>query len=217
MFRNATGLHGGMRSVGNLTKLTDRVAPGPSPSFSASHVILVFLTIAGSNYIGRQPLAERANLGKGAIRTILKKLRDQGYVGAIKAGCYLTPSGESLAKSIGAQIRMAETIPRSGLTVGRYHSALVLRSAGAKVKSGIEQRDSAIRTGASGATTYVMKGGRFTIPGESVDCEKEFPSEAWPSLKAGLKPKNGDAVILCGAEDQVSARLGALAAAITLL
>ena len=57
----------------------------------------------------------------------------------------------------------------------------------------------------------------FTIPGGSEDCEKDFPSGAWVALRTMLRPRHGDAVILCGSDREETARLGALAAALTLL
>ncbi|HKT22119.1 MAG TPA: DUF4443 domain-containing protein, partial [Nitrososphaerales archaeon] len=94
---------------------------------------------------------------------------------------------------------------------------ILVRSAGGAVSSGIQQRDASIRTGADGATTYAYRGDKFTVPGGSSDCEKDFPSGTWSSLRGELKPRNGDAVIVCGAKDETSARLGALSAALTLL
>lgn len=206
-----------LRAIKGLLRLASKEAPGPSPTFTPSHLLLVFLTIESSSYVGRQTLAARSGVGEGAIRTILGKLRNRGYVGAVRAGCFLTPSGRRLADSMDASLSLLESFPRSELSMGENQAALVLRGAGGRVHSGIEQRDSAVGIGASGATTYVIRSGRFIIPGGSSDCEKEFPSRAWPVLKNELKPKNGDVVILCGAVTEVSARLGALAAAITLL
>jgi len=206
-----------LRTIKTLLRLARKEAPGPAPTFTPPHLLLVFLTIGGSSYVGRQTLAVRSGVGAGAIRTILGKLRARGYVGAVRAGCFLTPSGRRLADSMAASLSVLESFPHSELTMGENQAALVLRGTGTKVHSGIEQRDSAIRIGASGATTYVIRSGRFAIPGGSSDCEKEFPSRAWPVLKNELKPRNGDVVILCGAVTEVSARLGALAAAVTLL
>ena len=206
-----------VRSIRSLLRLASKEAPGPSPTFTPPHLLLAFLTIAGSSYVGRQVLASRTGVGEGAIRTILGKLRGRGYINTVRAGCFLTRPGRRLAGSVASSLSLLESLPRSELSMGVNQAALVLRGAGAKVRSGIEQRDSAIRTGASGATTYVIRSGRFTIPGGSADCEREFPSGAWPVLKTELKPRDGDVVVLCGAVTEVSARLGALAAAITLL
>ena len=109
------------------------------------------------------------------------------------------------------------TIEGSRLTMGAAQVAISIRGGGDAVKSGIEQRDSAIGIGAAGATTYVVRGSRFTMPGGSDDCEKDFPSGSWKALRERLRPKDGDAVILCGSDKEETARLGALSAALTLL
>ena len=217
MLRTRDSGHRGLNSVHELLDMVGSGAPGPAPSFTGAHILLAFLTIADSSYVGRKTLATRAGLGEGAARTILRKLKEGGYVDTIRSGCYLTGSGKALAKSIHTGMSDVVPIPRSDLTMGDNQAALTIRGAGKNVHSGIEQRDSAIRIGAAGATTYAMKSGRFTIPGGSSNCEKDYPSQAWSYLKRNLGPKNEDAVILCGARDEVSARLGALAAAITLL
>jgi hypothetical protein len=101
--------------------------------------------------------------------------------------------------------------------MGAHQVAVIVREGGAKVTSGIEQRDSAIRVGAARATTYIIGDGKFTIPGGSLDCERDYPSDVWNILKKGLGPKEGDSVILCGAALPILANLGAVAAAATLL
>jgi hypothetical protein len=187
------------------------------PSFDRAHLLLVFLTIGAAKFVGRQALARQTGLGEGVMRTILKKLREQGFADANASGCYLTRSGNLLHKSIRKKISSFASVERTRLTIGDSQVALAVRGGAKAVKSGLEQRDSAIIAGAAGATTYVIKGGRFTIPGGSADCEKDFPSSAWRVLRKNLKPANGDAVILCGSDHETSARVGALSAALTLL
>lgn len=205
------------KSVGSLLDLAESSAPGPSPSFQGTHILLAFLTISSSAYVGRQALASRSGLGEGSARTVLRKLKKAGYVDVIRSGCFLTPAGKKLATSVGSTLSDIVPIPSSSLTMGEHQVALAVRHAGGSVRTGIEQRDSAIRVGASGATTYVISSGRFAIPGGSSNCEKDFPSPAWSVLRTDLHPSNGDAVILCGGDREASARIGALSAAVTLL
>ncbi len=207
----------GSASIRSLLGLADTRAPGPAPTFTGSHVLLAFITISGSSFVGRQELARRSGLGEGAARTVLKKLKEKGYVDVIRSGCFLTRVGRQKARSIESSMSGLASVPRSDLTMGDHQAALALRNAGGRVRSGIEQRDSAIRIGASGATTYVVQSERFTIPGGSANCERDFPGPVWSVLRRDLSPRNNDVVILCGGHDEVSARLGALAAATTLL
>lgn len=178
---------------------------------------MTFMTIGDSGTISRQSLALKSGLGEGSVRTILKKFRREGYVEADPFGCHLTDSGEALYRSILRKVTSLVSIDGSPLSVGSSQIALLVRSAGSSITSGIDQRDSAVRVGAIGATSYVIRGNKFTIPGGSPDCEKDFPSKAWSTLRRELNPANRDVVIVCGAGDETTARLGALSAALTLL
>lgn len=206
-----------MRSMTGLLRSTDKRLQGPSPSFYGAHVLLAFLTIGSNGPIGRQALALHSGLGEGAVRTVLKRLREEGYVDVNASGCYLTRPGLRVYNEFGRKLTETVTMADSPLIMGGFQVSIVIRGGGKSVKSGIEQRDSAVRIGADGATTYVIKADRFTIHGGSSDCEKDFPSKAWSTLRAELKPRNGDAVIVCGASLETAARLGALSAALTLL
>jgi hypothetical protein len=167
--------------------------------------------------IGRQALAREAGLGEGAARTVLKKLRDGGYAEVDASGAHLTGKGRAGYSLLLKELSPIVALRGSGLTVGRKQAAIGVRGRARRLGKGIEQRDSAVLAGATGATTYTIEAGRFVILGESNDCERDFPSKAWRLVREGVHPKNGDAVILCGADDETTAKLGVLSAALTLL
>lgn len=177
----------------------------------------MFLTIGARGRIGRQALARECGLGEGAARTVLKKLLERGYARVDASGAHFTKKGDNAYARLKEQLSPLASVGSSRLTVGSQQIAVKVKGGGRKVGNGIFQRDSAILEGAAGATTYAIKGSKFTIPGGSQDCEREFPSEAWALLRKQLSPKNGDAVILCGAQLEIIARLGAISAALTLL
>lgn len=206
-----------MQSLGELLQMAERPVQGPSPSFGKSHLVLAFITIADSGTIGRQALAALTGLKEGSVRTVIKRLREDGYVEANASGCYLSTPGKHVYQSLHARLSSFAPLEGSTLTLGKRQVGMAVRGGGRGVQSGLEQRDSAIRLSASGATTFVIREGRFAVPGGSPDSEKEFPSDVWDALRERLKPKNGDAVIVCGADDETTAKLGALAAALTLL
>ena len=204
-------------SLSGLVRLAQKHEPGPNPGFGTEHTILAFLTIGGAGTIGRESLAEQSGLGQGSVRTVLKRFRQEGFVKADPFGCRLTDSGEALYQSIMKKVTPLVPLAGSSLSVGKFQIGILVRAKGTHITNGISQRDSAIRIGASGATSYVIIGNKFTTPGGSPDCEKDFPSRAWHELRAKLNPKNGDAVIVCGAPGETTAKLGALSAALTLL
>ncbi len=206
-----------MKALASLLKTSGTRPRGPAPTFEGAHILLAFMTIGDSGSIGRQVLAQRSGLGEGAVRTVLKKLREDEYADADPSGCFLTPSGRLLYSNLRRKLSPMAVLGSTPMTVGQAQAALAVRGGGKAMKAGIEQRDSAIRLGASGATTYVIRERKFTVPGGSSDCEKDFPSKAWVRLRRELGPTEGDAVIISGAMEETTAKLGALAAAITLI
>ncbi len=190
---------------------------GPSPTFGSAHLLLAFITVGESGSIGRAALAQKCGLGGGAVRTVLKNLRSMGFVASDASGSHLTSKGREALASVRRRLSVAAVSGESGLTIGEVQVAAVVRGARKKVRSGIEQRDSAIRIGASGATTYVIRNGRFAIPGGSTDCEHDYPSAEWGEIRGELDPAEGDAVVVCGSEEVTSATLGALSASLTLI
>lgn len=187
------------------------------PRFESAHLLLALLTLAEAGRMGRDALAARTGLGKGAVRTVIGRLKAKGYVDSDASGCHLTPSGGRLSRELGERISSLTPVGEGGPALGSKQVALAVRRSGRGVRAGIEQRDSAIRSGALGATTYLIKGGKFSIPGGSTDCEREFPGPVWGLLRRRIHPSDGDCVILCGAESETAAKLGALSAALTLL
>ena len=167
--------------------------------------------------IGRQALARESGLGEGATRTVLRRLREGGYVDVNASGAFLTKKGRGLFRLLQGRLLPFAELSNSGLTVGSEQAAVGVRRGSRTLGSGIPQRDSAIMVGASAATSYEIRGSKFTVTGGSNDCERDFPSGAWRLLKKELVPGNGDIVIVCGAEDALKAKLGALSAALTLL
>jgi len=206
-----------MQSLNRLLEIADRPTQGPSPTFEKPHLVLAFMTIGESGIIGRQALAAKSGLKEGPVRTVLKKLREDGYVRSNASGCYLTDAGRQVYESLRSRLSPFASLQGSKLTIGAHQVGVVVRGGGRAVQSGLEQRDSVIKLNALGATTFVIKDGRFSVPGGSSDPEKEFPSKVWSALKDSLGPKNGDAVVVCGADDETTAKVGALSAALTLL
>jgi hypothetical protein len=101
--------------------------------------------------------------------------------------------------------------------VEKEQVAVLVKKKANAVKSGIEQRDSSIKAGAAGATTYIIRDSKFQMPGSSPDCERDFPSSAWTKLRKELRPEDGDVAIVCGSEDRHTSFIGAISAALTLL
>jgi predicted amidohydrolase len=84
-----------------------------------------------------------------------------------------------------------------------------------KIKMGVEQRDSAIKAGAEGATTIIVSGGQLVVPPD-YDLDKERPEFA-ETLRRLLAVSEGDVIIIGTAKTYNRAEDGALAAAFELI
>jgi len=197
----------------HLEKISSEKAPGPMPSFSLFHMLRAIEIIAEKT-IGRSKLAENLSLGEGVTRTILERLKDASLVKTSKAGCTLTDKGLKLLKEYKSVLKRVE-IGDNELTFAKYSSAILIKKGGNRIKTGVEQRDAAVRVGAKGVTTIVLKEGRLIIPSVSSNITRDFPKAANQIVKH-LKTEN-DAIVIASGDNIKDAEYGSLAAAWTLL
>ena len=190
---------------------------GPSPTFSELHVLRALLLIGEKGAIGRAALAESLGLGHGMVRTLIERLRSEHIIKVEREGCILTKKGLLLRDGFKASIVLPQKIDAGRLAVDAHSAAILVRNAGQKVKIGLEQRDAAVRAGATGATTIILRKGKYVVPMSSTDSEREFPNEVWSTIKGILAPKDSDVIIVCSAKSEKEAEYGALAAALTFV
>jgi len=189
--------------------------PGPSTTFSMFHIFSA-LELMAEKPIGRTKLAEKLNVGEGAIRTIVSRLKDAGLIVTSKEGCKLTDKGLSLWKRIEEVFPQRLEVERTSLTNSEYNYAFLVKNRGHKVKSGIDQRDAAIMGGARRAVAIVSRNGHLIIESVSNSIEKDFP-EASNKILKDLKPGDNDVIIIAGADNRLKAKRGAFAASWVLL
>jgi predicted transcriptional regulator len=198
-----------------IESLASPKGPGPSTTFSMFHIFFA-LELMAKKPIGRNKLAEKLNIGEGAIRTIVSRLKDSGLIVTSKEGCTLTDKGLSVWKSFEDVFPKMVEIGKTALTTSKYNYAFLVKNQAHKVKSGIDQRDAAIMGGARRALVIVSKHGRLMIESVSNSIEKEFP-EAANEILEKIKPADNDVIIIAGADSPVKAKRGAFAASWVLL
>ena len=64
-------------------------------------------------------------------------------------------------------------IPMCSVALGKFNYAILLKHLSFAIKSGIEQRDAAVKMGGMGATTLLFSKGKFMMPTLNYDCSKE--------------------------------------------
>jgi len=203
----------------NLKEYIENIAgqksPGPSTTFSVFHIFYA-LTLLSEKPIGRGKLAEKLDVGEGAVRTIIKRLRDANLIATSREGCNLTEKGISVWKEFERVFPGRVEIEKTQLTSSEYNYAFLINDSGQNVKSGIEQRDAAIMGGAKRAIAIVARHDQLMIESVSNDIKKDFPKAAIKILK-DIRPKNNDVIVIAGSDDPLKAMRGAFAASWVLI
>ena len=179
-----------------LTKIASRYAPSRSLSFNLVHLFKALQLMEEKGHVSRSLLCKELSLGEGVVRTLLKHLKMQGLIKSTKSGTRLTEKGMTILSGLVSSIPAETSIPKSSVAVGKFNYVVLLKQYGfAAIRSGIEQRDAAIKMGASGATTLLFKENKFVIPGTNYNSLTKEPHIA-KILIENLKPENGDVIII---------------------
>jgi DNA-binding transcriptional regulator LsrR (DeoR family) len=199
-------------SISTLKTISEKVAPGRQPGYISAHVLKTLEIIESELGVGRQQLAKRLDLGEGSARTMVKHLRNNGLLEISRKGMILTDEGRELLNEIRKRITSTEIHP-TGLTVSNNDYAVLIRGVTSRIKSGVEQRDSALLAGAKGATTLIYRGDKFHVPSMNVETTDTMTKE----LIARLRPQDGDVIVIGTADTPLQAEIGAKAAALAML
>jgi len=198
-----------------LESIAREKAPGPSITFSVLHMLRAMELIAEKT-VGRSRLSEELKVGEGAVRTIIGRLKSSGLITTSKMGCALTSKGLKIWNEYKLIFRKKVEIEKGELMPANFNIAILVKNYGHKAKSGIEQRDAAIKVGAKGATTIIFKEGRLIIPSVSNDAAKDFPNIANQIIKL-LQPEENDVIVIGSADSLDTAEYGTMAATWALL
>ena len=206
------------RVLHNLRALAKLPSPGPAPAFTHIHISRALLAIGAEGPIGRIELSRELGLGEGAIRTIIRHLAQARIVVTARGGCVLTKRGLSFYNSLRSKLSKPFLVDAKQLALDKVSAAVLIRGAGHLVKRGIEQRDAAIRAGATGACTLVLRGGEFVMPmAEGEEWQLISVDSLVQEVKKSFSPRDDDVLTVVSAPYRGLAEHGAMAAALTLL
>lgn len=199
-----------------LERVGGKIARGPAPAFNAAHVIKALEIIGDGGSVGRISLSNRLELGIGTTRTILKHLKREELIVSSKHGFTFSEQGKKLFRGLRSIISEGVEVPNSSLSVGPVAIAVLVRDAGHKVGRGVEQRNTAIRVGASGATTLVFSRNKLIMASKGKH-SLEDASGIQSILVSKLNPKENDAIIVGSGKNRINTEIGAIMAALKLL
>ena len=205
-----------MRLLEVIEGVTRKIAPGPTPSFNEAHVVKALEIISKYGYVGRIRMSKELGLGEGTTRTLLKHLKNKGMTHTTRSGISFSEEGKKLLSDLRNKLSEGVEVPSSSLTVGAFNIAILVKNSAHSVGSGMEQRDIAIKSGASGATTLIFSGDKLSMP-KCVDDVSESMPILHAELVTKLKPNQNDVIIVGSGESKELAEIGAKMAAINLL
>jgi len=205
-----------LRLLEVIERVTRKIAPGPAPSFNEAHVVKALEIISKSGTVGRIRLSKELGLGEGTTRTLLKHLKNEGVTQSSRSGIFFSEEGKKLFFDLRSKLSEGVEVPSSPLTVGPFNIAVLVRDSAQAVRSGMEQRDIAIKSGASGATTLVFSGDKLSMPACEENVSGNMPM-LHDELVTKLNPNQNDVIIVGSGENRKQAEIGAKMAAIKLL
>ncbi len=190
-----------------LTQIASKYAPSRSLSFELVHIFKVFQLLSKKAHISRSLLCRELSIGEGSVKTLVKHLKMQGLIHTTHHGTILTEKGKTLSAALVQSIPAETDMPQCSIALGKFNYVVLLKQASFAIKSGIEQRDAAIKIGALGATTLLFVDNKFTMPGLFTsftgydDSQQKYELNIDEFLICQLQPKDND-VIIIGSDNQ---------------
>ena len=187
---------------------------GAAPSFSKFHLVRTLLLL-DSGRIGRKKLVRILDIGEGSVRTVIKRLREDGLITSSKQGHGLTEKGREKVKKYMRKFSMSREFKADDLSInpGEFSSLVIVHGASNKFDSGIEQRDTARDAGATSIAILLFKKGILEFPTPEVRLS-QFP-ESRKELKK-MELTEGDIVVISFGKSKAIAENGAVAVALQL-
>src|SRR5919106_2200497 len=200
-----------------LFKVAGKYAPSRSISFDIVHIFKTLQLIEDRGHVSRGLLSKELALGGGIVNTLIKHLKMQDMIHTTKSGTKMTDKGRSIYSHLRSSIPAELNVPKCSVALGKFNYAVLLKQFNFAIKSGIEQRDAAIKMGAKGATTLLYKDRGFIMPSNdgTFNLLQKEP-EICKLLINRLQPIEEGDVIIIGSDDtsKRSAELAAKSAAL---
>ncbi len=183
---------------------------GPVPKFNDYHIWKALECLDENVPVGRKRLSRLLNIGEGSTRTILSQLQDQGMITIGKSGIVLTGRGVDFKATYHMDVA---DIVINDLTIGDKDCAVRVPKRAKDVSYGCEERDVAIKSGATGATTLIYSNGNLTFPGSDYLVDDEIATK----VQSLFNLKNDDVIIIGTGPTRNIAELGAVTAGLTIM
>jgi len=195
--------------VRTLQKVASRIAPSRILSFEMVHVLVTLQLIQERGHVSRHTLCKKLDLGEGTVKTLVKHLKIYDLIETDNTGTRISTKGSKLLSELLLSIPSEMSISTCSVALGKFNYAILIKQMSYVIRSGIEQRDAAIKMNALGATTLVYKDDKFMIPNTNFNALHR-EQKLHTLLVDSLKPEEGDVLII--GSDNISERAAEFAA-----
>lgn len=197
------------KQIKTLQNIVTRNGSSRVLSFSAPHVFKALQLLNNQKYVSRATFCKELQMGEGAVKTLIKHLKQDEIVNSIRAGTFLTPKGEKFTKKFLDVITSQCKIESCNIAREKYNHAILVKNYAKIICNGMDQRDFAIMYGAKSATTLSFENNQFVFPNENKDALDDN-SKTKEILLEKLIPKENDIVIIASSDDSFVAEISAI-------
>ncbi|MDE1770377.1 MAG: DUF4443 domain-containing protein [Thaumarchaeota archaeon] len=196
-----------------LSKVAERHAPSRVLSFDLVHVFKTMQMMDDNKKISRSRMMQELDLGEGAIKTLVKHMKMSDLVENSNAGMWLSNKGKAMFTKLHVSMPVETDIPKCSIALGKFNHAILLKNMAYAIRSGIEQRDAAIKAGAVGATTLIYRNERLVLPGTGEDLMRNDP-KMHEMIMEKLSPKEDDVIIIGSSQSKKIAEMASKSVAL---
>ncbi len=189
------------------------------PSFQLAHVLLSLIIFDQEKEgIGRYRLETELSLSEGKVRSLLKYLKKLDLVHVDNKIHVLTPKGK---KSLN-EVYEIFTHPKepnfdySNIVIGDFVRYCIVYNSVEKLRTGMEQRDEAIKIGGSGATCLILKNKQLQFPTTPMNHGAEVSTDISPDM-LGFPFTESDVLVLGTGKNQYLSNIATIVAALSLV
>ncbi len=168
--------------------------------------------------IGRYRLAKMLDVPQGVARGLLARMKRGGLITVHhRSGAKASRKGINRLAHLMKRnhLRHVERLDEQVLGLGQEGVVFQVAGCSKKIGRGIEQRDAAVRAGATGAVTFVFDDRTLVFPDTKEPVTKRSPA-TFQYLKRRLEMRKGDAVLVAFGNSWWEAAKGGFAAVRTL-
>lgn len=190
----------GLVELKNLIREWKKGVSGPLPRIDLVKLVSAIIVISWYEPLGRYILSHLIDTPQGIVRGLLKRLQDNDYVVMSKRGAILTSLGkkvliETLNDLKISKISKLDVEKVKLLTQGKCVIGACIKKIANNVRSGIEQRDEAIKHGAKGTATIICRNDDLHMP-PTYESLKQISPNTYRLLMSEFSPENDDIIII---------------------